>query len=58
MAIEDTPAFKAGIKPNDLIVKLDESGVPDSGFGAQGAALDSTVESYTSIGVTSTGAIL
>src|SRR5688572_17177590 len=25
--IEDTPAFKAGIKPNDLIVKLDETPV-------------------------------
>ena len=25
--IEDTPAFKAGIKPNDLIIKLDETPV-------------------------------
>src|SRR5690349_546481 len=25
--IEDTPAFKAGVKPNDLIVKLDETPV-------------------------------
>src|SRR5687767_3747795 len=25
--IEDTPAFKAGVKPNDLIIKLDETPV-------------------------------
>src|SRR5687767_3788260 len=25
--IEDTPAFKAGVKPNDLIIKLDETSV-------------------------------
>ena len=31
--IEDTPAFKAGIKPNDLIIKLDDTPVKGMSLG-------------------------